>query len=42
MNRQNKFYRKNTRSFSQKAREFAQSMLFWKGRFKGMIHTNEK
>lgn len=39
MNRDSKFYRKNTRSFSQKAREFAQSMLFWKGRSKGMIHT---
>jgi hypothetical protein len=39
MNRDSKFYRKDTRSFSQKAREFAQSMLFWKGRSKGMIHT---
>jgi hypothetical protein len=39
MNRYSKFYRKDTRSFSQKAREFAQSMLFWKGRSKGMIHT---
>ena len=37
--RNSKFYRKDTRSFSQKAREFAQSMLFWKGRSKGMIHT---
>jgi hypothetical protein len=39
MNRESKFYRRDTRSFSQKAREFAQSMLFWKGRSKGMIHT---
>lgn len=39
MNRESKFYRKDTRSFSQKAREFTQSMLFWKGRSKGMIHT---
>jgi hypothetical protein len=39
MKKNSKFYRKDTRSFSQKAREFAQSMLFWKGRSKGMIHT---
>lgn len=39
MNKKSKFYREDTRSFSQKAREFAQSMLFWKGRSKGMIHT---
>jgi hypothetical protein len=39
MKKNSKFYRKDARSFSQKAREFAQSMLFWKGRSKGMIHT---
>jgi hypothetical protein len=37
--RNSKFYRKDTRSFSEKTREFVQSMLFWKGRSKGMIHT---
>ena len=37
--RNSKFYRKDTRSFSEKTREFVQSMLFWKGRSKGIIHT---
>ena len=34
-----KFYVKDTRTFSQKAKDFGQSLLFWKGRDKGMIHT---
>lgn len=34
-----KFKIKDNRSFSEKAKSFIQSMLFWKGRKKGMIHT---
>ena len=34
-----KFEFKDTRTFSEKAKSFGQSMLFWKGRSKGMIHT---
>lgn len=34
-----KFEIKDNRSFSEKAKSFIQSMLFWKGRKKGMIHT---
>ena len=36
-----KFYVKDTRTFSQKAKDFGQSLLFWKGRDKGMIHTRD-
>jgi hypothetical protein len=39
MNKDSKFYIKDTRTFGQKAKEFGQSLLFWKGRDKGMIHT---
>ena len=39
MNKNSKFYVKDTRTFSQKTKEFVQSLLFWKGRSKGMIHT---
>lgn len=39
MNKDSKFYVKDTRTFSQKAKEFGQSLLFWKGRSKGMVHT---
>ena len=39
MNKNSKFYVKDTRTFSQKAKEFGQSLLFWRGRSKGMIHT---
>ena len=41
MNKKSKFYRKDPRTFSQKAKSFGQSMLFWKGRKKGMIHTRD-
>ena len=37
MNKNSKFYVKDTRTFSQKTKEFGQSLLFWKGRSKGMI-----
>jgi len=36
-----KFYIKDKRSFSAKAKDFGQSLLFWKGRKKGMIHTRD-
>ena len=39
MNRDSKFYIKDSRSFGQKAKDFGKSLLFWKGRAKGMIHT---
>ena len=38
-NTKSKFYVKDTRPFIQKAKEFGQSLLFWRGRSKGMIHT---
>jgi hypothetical protein len=34
-----KFEIKDNRTFSEKAKSFGQSMLFWEGRKKGMIHT---
>ena len=34
-----KFEIKDTRTFSEKAKSFGQSILFWMGRSKGMIHT---
>ena len=34
-----KFEIKDNRPFSTKAKSFGQSMLFWRGRKKGMIHT---
>lgn len=34
-----KFYVKDKRSFKDKAKDFGQSLLFWRGRKKGMIHT---
>ena len=34
-----KFDIKDNRPFSEKAKSFSQSMLFWRGRRKGMIHT---
>ncbi len=34
-----KFKIKENKTFSQKAKSFGQSMLFWKGRDKGRIHT---
>jgi hypothetical protein len=36
-----KFEFKDNRSIAIKAKSFAQSMLFWKGRKKGMIHTRK-
>lgn len=39
MDKNSKFYVKDTRTFGQKAKEFGQSLLFWKGRSKGMIRT---
>jgi hypothetical protein len=41
MNKKSKFYRKDPRTFSERAKSFGQSMLFWKGRSKGMIHTRD-
>ena len=41
MKKKNKFEFKDNRSFKVKATSFAQSMLFWKGRKKGMIHTRD-
>ena len=34
-----KFKIKDDRTFGEKAKSFGQSMLFWRGRKKGMIHT---
>ena len=34
-----KFEIKDTRTFSEKAKSFGQSLLFWRGHSKGMIHT---
>lgn len=34
-----KFEIKDNRPFSKKSKSFLQSMLFWRGRKKGMIHT---
>jgi hypothetical protein len=34
-----KFYIKDNRTFKEKAIDFSQSMLFWRGRKKGIIHT---
>ena len=36
-----KFKIKENKTFNQKAKSFGQSMLFWKGRSKGMIHTRD-
>lgn len=36
-----KFEIKDNRPFSQKSKSFLQSMIFWKGRKKGMIHTRD-
>jgi len=35
----NKFEIKDNRTFGEKLKSFLQSLLFWKGRSKGMIHT---
>ena len=36
-----KFEFKDNRSITTKAKSFAQSMLFWQGRKKGMIYTRK-
>lgn len=36
-----KFVFKDTRPFKDKAIDFSQSLLFWKGRSKGIIHTRD-
>jgi hypothetical protein len=36
-----KFKIKDTRTFKQKLSDFGQSLLFWKGRSKGMIYTRD-
>jgi hypothetical protein len=38
---ESKFKHIDTRSRSQKLKDFGQSLLFWKGRKKGMIHTRD-
>jgi hypothetical protein len=37
----NKFEIKDNRTFGEKLKSFLQSLLFWKGRSKGMIHTRD-
>lgn len=39
MNKKSKFEFKDSRPFKEKASNFLQSLLFWKGRAKGIIHT---
>ena len=39
MKQKSKFEIKDTRTFSEKAKSFGQSLLFWRGRSKGIIHT---
>jgi len=39
MKKKNKFEFKDNRSFKDKIINFSQSLLFWKGRSKGIIHT---
>lgn len=36
-----KFYLKDNRSVKQKLSDFSQSLLFWKGRKKGYVHTRD-
>jgi len=36
-----KFYLKDNRTLKQKTIDFSQSMMFWKGRSKGIIHTRD-
>lgn len=37
--KESKFYVKDKRSFKEKAKDFGQSLLFWRARKKGIIHT---
>ena len=41
MSKKSKFYLKDNRPFKDKAADFSQSLLFWKGRSKGIIHTRD-
>ncbi len=41
MKKKSKFEFKDTRPFKDKAIDFSQSLLFWKGRKKGIIHTRD-
>lgn len=41
MKNKSKFEFKDNRSFQEKASNFLQSLLFWKGRKKGIIHTRD-
>jgi len=41
MNKKSKFYLKDNRPFKDKAIDFSKSLLFWKGRSKGIIHTRD-
>jgi hypothetical protein len=36
-----KFEFKDNRTFKERAKSFSQSLLFWKGRKKGMIYTRD-
>ena len=39
--KKSKFYVKDDRSAKQKLSEYSQSLLFWKGRKKGIVHTRD-
>lgn len=41
MNKSSKFYIQDTRSLKAKTKDFAESLLFWRGRKKGIIHTRD-
>lgn len=41
MSKKSKFYLKDNRPFKTKAIDFSKSLLFWKGRSKGIIHTRD-
>lgn len=41
MNKKSKFYVKDSTPFKKKIANFLQSMLFWRGRKKGYIHTRD-
>ena len=41
MSKKSKFYIKDNRSLKEKTADFSQSLLFWKGRKKGIIHTRD-
>ena len=39
--RRSKFYIEDNRPFIDKVKDFGQSLLFWKGRKKGIVHTRD-